>query len=576
MSFVVHRVAKSAARYTDAGGREKCGYCRFFVAPRACGKVIGPVSPQGWCKYFSRQAVSLSGGGLAASAGGASFDQNFLTGSLGAGAVFTRASTGTYYNASGVLVSAAINTPRFDYDPTTLQLKGLLLEDASTNIWLQSADAANAAWTSAGNVVVAPTVTANQVTAPDGTLTAARVVFPAVAGASAFSILLQFFTVSATQYTFSVWLRGNVGGEQIYLSANPTFTTSPRLTLTTQWQRYTLVTPALTAATWYFEIGVDLRDASQTATPAQTIYAWGAQVEALPYMSSHIPTTSVSVTRAQDALYYPIPSAVPGYNQSNGTMFFEYILSRANEGGFAGMSDLTFGNAMYLSDDVAGNVAYSIPVSGAGSANSNAPASINAVRKSAATYSATAMKLCNDGASIGSTVIAITPPAQTRLTLGNDPWSFTTAFNSWARRISYWPRVLSDSEMQAVTTLAGPTLSLDFMQPGTLDPRIVFTRASSATYTDASGVIQTAATNAPRWDYKAGVLQGLLIEEARTNLILWSRDITQTVWTKIGSPVVTATVAAPDGTTTAQTINLGLSSGPSFYQIVTLATGSMS
>jgi len=62
-----------------------------------------------------------------------------------------------------------------------------------------------------------------------------------------------------------------------------------------------------------------------------------------------------------------------------------------------------------------------------------------------------------------------------------------------------------------------PTLSLDFMQPGAMNSRVTFTRASSATYTDASSVIQTAATNAPRWDYANGVLRGLLIEDQRTN-----------------------------------------------------------
>jgi hypothetical protein len=516
MSFIVHRVAKHAARYTDAGGREKCGMCRFMTGPRFCGKVIGPISPMGWCKYFSRQMVSQFGGSI--NGGGATFDQNFMAGSLGTGAVFTRASTGMYSNSAGTLVSAAINTPRFDYDPVTLQLKGLLLEDASTNLWLQSADASNAAWGKSGNAG-APVVTGNQVVAPDGTTTAARVVYPAV-GAGQYSNLSQSPTLTVSPYAFSLWMRGNVGGERLYLNATGDAVTYYRqqCVLTTAWQRFTLITPSIGTVFW--QIGADLRDASQTSTPAQTIYAWGAQVEALPYMSSHIPTTSVSVTRAQDVLYYPIPAAVPGYNQSNGTMFFEYILSRTNEGGFAGMSDLTFGNAMYLADDASGAVAFSLPVSGGGSANSNAPASINAIRKSAASYSATAMKLCNDGASVGSTVIAITPPAQTRLTLGNDPWSFTTSFNSWARRISYWPRVLSDSEMQQVTTLAGPTLSLDFMTPGTLDPRITFTRASSATYTDASGVIQTAATNAPRWDYANGVLRGLLIEEQRTNILL--------------------------------------------------------
>src|SRR4029078_473552 len=117
-----------------------------------------------------------------------SFDVDFVgSGSLGAGAVFTRASVGTYYNSSGVLVSAAINTPRFDYDPVTLQLKGLLLEDASTNVMLNSGDAGNASWVKSNNVAVAPVVTSNQAIAPDGTTTAARVVFPAVSAASTWS-----------------------------------------------------------------------------------------------------------------------------------------------------------------------------------------------------------------------------------------------------------------------------------------------------------------------------------------------------------------------------------------------------
>src|SRR4029078_9246209 len=74
-----------------------------------------------------------------------SFDVDFVgSGSIGAGGVFTRASTGTYYDSAGVLRSAAINTPRFDYDPVTLQLKGLLLEDARTNGLLTSGDAGNA------------------------------------------------------------------------------------------------------------------------------------------------------------------------------------------------------------------------------------------------------------------------------------------------------------------------------------------------------------------------------------------------------------------------------------------------
>jgi hypothetical protein len=79
--------------------------------------------------------------------------------------------------------------------------------------------------------------------------------------------------------------------------------------------------------------------------------------------------------------------------------------------------------------------------------------------------------------------------------------------------------------------MAAPSLDLVFFGP-TLDPRITFTRASTATYFDAAGVMQTAATNAPRFDYDpvTHVLRGLLIEEQRTNVLLNSATLgTQSV-----------------------------------------------
>jgi hypothetical protein len=72
----------------------------------------------------------------------------------------------------------------------------------------------------------------------------------------------------------------------------------------------------------------------------------------------------------------------------------------------------------------------------------------------------------------------------------------------------------------AWAAVGAATLSLDFMTPNQLDSRVTFTRASTATYTDANGTVQTAAINAPRWDYANGVLRGLLIEEQRTNILL--------------------------------------------------------
>jgi hypothetical protein len=61
---------------------------------------------------------------------------------------------------------------------------------------------------------------------------------------------------------------------------------------------------------------------------------------------------------------------------------------------------------------------------------------------------------------------------------------------------------------------------------------ITFTRASSATYIDSTGTLQTATTNVPRFDHNpiTGESLGLLSEEARTNLLLNSATLaTQSV-----------------------------------------------
>ena len=98
-------------------------------------------------------------------------------------------------------------------------------------------------------------------------------------------------------------------------------------------------------------------------------------------------------------------------------------------------------------------------------------------------------------------------------------------------------------------------------------------RASTATYLDANGVVQTAASGVARsnaYDYDSdGVLRpiGLLLEKSATNLLLYSQDLTNAVWQKTvggvaSTPVVTGDyAAAPDGTTTADRVQLALNGG---------------
>ena len=65
-------------------------------------------------------------------------DWNFAGGALPSALTFSRASTATYYNAAGTLVTAASGSPRLTYDPVTHSALGLLVEEQRTNLLLNS------------------------------------------------------------------------------------------------------------------------------------------------------------------------------------------------------------------------------------------------------------------------------------------------------------------------------------------------------------------------------------------------------------------------------------------------------
>ena len=73
----------------------------------------------------------------------------------------------------------------------------------------------------------------------------------------------------------------------------------------------------------------------------------------------------------------------------------------------------------------------------------------------------------------------------------------------------------------------GLSLDLQFAADKTLTarkgPTPVFTRGSTGTFVGSDGLIQSAAVNTARFDHtSAGVCRGLLIEESRTNVALYS------------------------------------------------------
>jgi hypothetical protein len=112
----------------------------------------------------------------------------------------------------------------------------------------------------------------------------------------------------------------------------------------------------------------------------------------------------------------------------------------------------------------------------------------------------------------------------------------------------------------------GLSLDLQFAADKTLTarrgPTPVFTRGSTGTFVGSNGLIQSAAVNAARFDHDPVTLasRGLLIEESRTNSILQSENF-GTTWAAGGCAVSVNTAVAPDGNTTADSVNITNANG---------------
>ena len=121
---------------------------------------------------------------------------------------------------------------------------------------------------------------------------------------------------------------------------------------------------------------------------------------------------------------------------------------------------------------------------------------------------------------------------------------------------------------------AVPSLDLRFADNKSLTDAVTgaslvtFTRASNGTYTDSAGVLQTAATDVPRFDHNptTGESLGLLVEEARTNSIRNNTGVGAVAGTPGTLPTNWVQAALGSGLTS-QVIGTGSQNGISYIDV---------
>lgn len=409
---------------------------------------------------------------------GASLSLDFTSGNqtLDSRITFTRASTATRVNRSGVIESVAINTPRFDYDPVTLASLGLLIEEQRTNLVTYSEQADNAAWSKTST-----TITANAIISPDGAQDADKVIPDNAVAFSGTSLRAATITKSATatQYTASIYAKigefnrilfqvrdsatsannavvvFNLSNGAIITAATAsgTFTAASASAGTlvgNGWYRFNLTFTSGTETGLIYQVAA--RDSvATTGNGTSGIYIWGSQLEAGAFATSYIPTVASQVTRSADLALMTGTNFSSWFNATEGTMYASYVLvsDSANIGVFE-VDGNTSSNVIQMRYSSSSFAQYTVSVGGVTQA-SQVPSGYSAsgLYKRAIAYKLNSFNQAINGALPSTEDTSGTIPTVTQARIGNEAAS--NFINGYIRQIAYYQTRLTNAQLQSIT-----------------------------------------------------------------------------------------------------------------------------
>ena len=393
------------------------------------------------------------------------------------GFTFTRSgATATRVNSYGVLETVAANALRIDHDPTTLACLGGLFEEAGTNAIRNSTMVGAAAgspgtlptnwiFTTQSGVTasVVATGTENGIAYVEcrfvGTSSAEgdlRVQFEGhiqVAASSgqawtesAYLALANGSVPSGRTFNISITER-NSGGSIIVANQSTNIATS----LTSTLRRFSFSVASTNASTAFVHpyfvcfIGVG-------AVVDFTIRIGAPQLEQKAFATSYIPTSTAAVTRNADALRCSALGA--WFLQSAGSLVAR---ARSNSGVGARVL-MEFGTSGANLDRYGLLVAATsaIQASGVTGGVANNATTANAITTgsnfvAAGAYDASGKAAVLNGGSVAVSATGIPLSAYSIFDIGRATWG-GAYFNGVIQMVAYYPRRLSDAELQSITT----------------------------------------------------------------------------------------------------------------------------
>jgi hypothetical protein len=368
---------------------------------------------------------------------GSTLNLDFTTGEFDSRLTLTRSGSATFINSAGQVQTASANTPRFDYDPVSGTLNGLLIEASATNLLNWSETFATAGGTNNNWADLNITRNSTNNTSPRNDATALRVTASSGNG----TIISSAAIGTSAQRTFSIWLRrvSGTGNIQYTLDNGSTYTTQA---ITSSWVRYTFA--ATTAAQ---RVGIRI------VTSGDSIELWGAMLETSSGATSYVVSAGTQGTRDSDKCWMDNPGFSAFYTQGIGTALF---VGRHNLiVGTPHMVNFSTGtNAPRVLMYNTGSVAIYSENSGVNASfTATGTITTSTVYKTAIAFETGQYRAVLNGGTVASGGSS-TPPmasALTRLNIGMSEVQ-TAQINGWVRQVKYWPARLSDSNLRAITT----------------------------------------------------------------------------------------------------------------------------
>jgi len=380
------------------------------------------------------------------------------------GAQLEQSSTvGEYVPTTSTINSA----PRFDHNPTTGESLGLLVEEQRTNLLLRSEEFDGATWTK-----VRASVTANAIVAPNGTLTADKlventdnnthVIEQAVTLPENVNVVYGFYVKKAERSIVRIQFlnKANTACRAYFnvdtaVVSDQSNATGSIVNVGDGWYRCSISFNSGSGATATTGL---IGPATVAGTPSYAgdgtsgIYLWGAQLEAGAFPTSYIPTTTATVTRSADVASITGSAFSSWYRQDEGTVFAELVpRTFANLTGVASADDNSSNNRVAVRTTTSSLANLRVGASGVAQADFTASPTLIAgvLTKIAGGYKTDDFAISANGSTAASDTSGTSPTLANQLTIGTAVGN--SAVNAPIRRITYWPRRLGNEVLQGIT-----------------------------------------------------------------------------------------------------------------------------